>query len=263
MLHCLRIGVKSTRVVLGNILIKAVPPIIFGLVLFSIWELLVQFGDIKPYILPSLRAVLRTMVDPKWRWLDQMWVTAIEVLGGYVMAASIGIALGVVITWTRLAQGILPFLVIVNSLPKIAMAPLFIIWLGYGIVPNIIIAFISAFFPVVINTATGIINIDPDFVNFARALGTPQWKIFLKIRLPNALPHIWAGLKISTSLAVIGALVGEFIAATRGLASSILHAQASLATHAIFAALVWIALLGLGLYAVVCILQKVLTPWAD
>lgn len=233
-------------------------------ILIGAWQLLVSITKIQAYLLPSPLMVVQSLGDMKWRWFYQAEATAIEIFGGFILAASIGILLGVIITWAKvLRRAVLPLLVFLNSLPKIALAPLFIIWLGYGIVPNIFIAFTTAFFPVVINTAVGIEEIDPNLINFARTLQVPKWKRFLRIRIPNALPEIFGGLKIASTMAVIGAIVGEFVASSRGLAAVIMNAQGILATEAIFAALIWISALGLGLYGIVVLAEKLFMPWAQ
>jgi len=228
-----------------------------------VWQLITSLGHIKPFILASPKEVVAALMNPKWQWFLQAKVTSIEVVGGFVLAAIVGVLLGMAISASStLRRAFLPLLVVFNSLPKIAMAPLFIIWIGYGIIPNTVIAFISAFFPVVINTSVGLSEIDPDMVALARSLRVPNWKIFLKIRLPNALPYVFSGLKVSSTLAVIGAIVGEFIASTRGLASIIMSAQGVLATDAILASLLWISAIGLGLYGFVVLLQHLFMPWA-
>lgn len=243
---------------------KVLPSFLLLVLLVGIWQLVVTVTNIKSFLLPSPILVAATLVNMELQWGSQILTTLIEVLGGFLCAAFVGILVGVLIMWSRLIRrSVLPFLVFLNSLPKIALAPLFIIWLGYGVLPNIFIAFVSAFFPVAINTATGIGEIEPDMINLAKVWQIPRWKIFLKIRIPNASPYIFSGLKIATTMAVIGAIVGEFIASTRGLASIIMNAQAVLFTEAILASLVWISALGLGLFGLVELVQRLLMPWAN
>lgn len=228
------------------------------------WHLLVAWTGVQPWLLPSPLDVLQALADPKWQWLEQARSTSIVVLGGFALAGVIGVLLGVLISWSDAwRKAVLPLLVFLNSLPKIAMAPLFVIWLGYGIIPNMWIAFLVAFFPVALNTAAGLGEIEEDMLDLARSLQTPKWKTFLFIRIPNALPFIFSGLKIASTQAVIGAIVAEFIAATSGLAALIMTAQASLATPAILGGLVWIAGIGLALYGLVSLAQVKLMPWSQ
>jgi NitT/TauT family transport system permease protein len=253
---------NNIRVKIKEQIRKILPPMLFFAGLLGVWQLIVSVTDIKSFLLPSPMSVFEALLNPKWQWGRQLSTTAIEIFGGFALAVFIGIFLGIVITWTNWTRrSILPFLVFLNSLPKIALAPLFIVWLGYGILPNIFIAFISAFFPVVINTAAGITEIEPDMVDLARVWQAPQWKVFLKIKIPNAQPYIFTGIKIATTMAVIGAIVGEFIASSRGLASVIMNAQATLATEAILAALIWISFVGLCLYELVSLIQWFFMPW--
>jgi NitT/TauT family transport system permease protein len=151
---------------------------------------------------------------------------------------------------------ITPLLTLFNSLPKIALAPLFLLWFGYGILPNTLIAVLIAFFPVVINTAAGLAAIDDDLLDLVRYLGGTKWQVFTKIRIPNALPYMFAGFKMSATLCVVGAIVGEFIASTRGLGYVIQSAQAMIDTPTMFASLLVIAVLGLTLFGAVGVVER-------
>jgi NitT/TauT family transport system permease protein len=180
------------------------------------------------------------------------------------LAGAAGVALGVAIAWSpTVARALVPFLVFVNTLPKVAVAPLFLLWLGYGIVPNILIAALIGFFPVVINTAVGLTQVDDELLDLGRVFGAPTWKVFLKIRLPNALPYVLSALKITATAAVVGAVVGEFVASQAGLGMVIVNAQTNLNTPVAFAALVWISIVGLALYAAVGLVARWWAPWAD
>jgi NitT/TauT family transport system permease protein len=188
--------------------------------------------------------------------------TFYEVVGGFILSAVVGVFLGVAIVWSDwLKRAILPFLVFVNTLPKIAVAPLFMIWFGYGILPNILIVVLISFFPMVINTATGLVAVEEDLVDLVGVLHATKWQKLRLIQLPNSLPYIFSGLKITSTTAVVGAIVGEFIASDKGLGSVIISSQTTLSTPAIFGALIWITLIGMGLFWAVEILEKVLMPW--
>ena len=150
----------------------------------------------------------------------------------------------------------MPFLVFVNTLPKVAIAPLFLIWLGYGIFPNMLIGALIGFFPVVINTAVGLTQIDNDMLDLGRVFNAPKWKMFAKIRVPNAYPYILSALKITATAAVVGAIVGEFVASQKGLGYVIITTQSSMNTPVAFAALVWISILGLRSSVSSCCLRS-------
>ena len=231
--------------------------------LIVLWQLAVTFLDIREYLLPSPGAVWRALVGDEIPWSRHIWVTGVEIAGAFVLAGIAGVVLGLAIAWSKtMARTLTPFLVFVNTLPKVAVAPLFLIWMGYGILPNMLIGALIGFFPVVINTAVGLTQIDEDLVDLGRVFNAPKWKVFVKIRVPNAYPYILSALKITATAAVVGAIVGEFVASQRGLGYVIITSQSSMNTPVAFAALVWISILGLLLFGLVAALSRLLVPWA-
>jgi NitT/TauT family transport system permease protein len=158
---------------------------------------------------------------------------------------------------------ITPIIALFNSLPKIALAPLFLLWFGFGIVPNIMIAVLIAFFPVVINTATGLNAVEEDLLDLVRYLDASKWQVFLKIRLPNSLPYVFSGFKISATLCVVGVIVGEFIASTQGLGYLIKSSQGTMDTPPMFASLILISILGLSFFGAISLLERLVMPWQD
>jgi len=228
-----------------------------------LWQLAVSFLDIREYLLPSPAAVVRAMASDELPWMRHIWVTAVEIVGAFVLAALAGVVLGVAIAWSPfMSRALTPFLVFVNTLPKVAVAPLFLIWLGYGIFPNMLMGALIGFFPVVVNTAVGLTQIDPALVDLGRVFNAPKWRVFVLIRIPNAMPYILSALKVTATAAVVGAIVGEFVSSQRGLGYVIITTQSSMNTPAAFAALVWISVLGLALFGFVAVLARVLVPWA-
>jgi len=239
-----------------------VPSAVAIAILVVIWHYSVVIFELKEVILPTPGAAVATLLDPNYRWLDNLAVTFYAVAGAFFLSAALGIALGVVIVWHPLLERtVLPILVLFNTLPKGALAPLFVIWLGYGVWPNIVIATTIAFFPVVINTAAGLASVDPDLLELTRQLKASKIQVFRKIRFPSALPYIFAGLKLNATLSVIGAIVGEFVASEAGLGALIIAGGVTLDTPSIFAALSLIALLGLALYGAVVACERVAMPW--
>lgn len=230
----------------------------------GLWQLAVTVFDVREYLLPSPLAVWRAMLSQEIPWLSHSWITAVEIVGAFLIAGVAGVALGMAIAWSPgISRALTPFLVFVNTLPKVAIAPLFLMWLGYGILPNMLIGALIGFFPVVINTAVGLTQIDQDLVDLGRVFSAPKWKVFLKIRIPNAYPYILSALKVTATSAVVGAVVGEFVASQKGLGYVIITTQSSMNTPAAFAALVWISVLGLLLYGLVALLSRLLAPWAE
>ncbi len=232
------------------------------LVLVLVWHVSVSWWGVREYIMPTPGAAVAALFDPKYRWLKNLLTTLYAVLGGFTIAALLGVGLAVLTVWNSyLERTIMPLLVLFNTLPKVALAPLFVIWLGYGVVPNIVIAVTVAFFPVVINTAAGLSRVDPDLLDLVRSLKGSKWQIFTKIRLPNSLPYIFAGMKLNATLSVIGAIVGEFVASESGLGALIIVGGVTLDTPSIFASLCLIAALGLALYAFVVLVERITMPW--
>src|SRR4029450_7904770 len=167
------------------------PPILLFVGLLVAWQLAVSVLRIREYLLPSPWAVLRAVVDFRIPWWTHLWVTSAEIVGAFLLAGMVGVLLGAAIAWSPAASSApVPFLVFVNTLPKVAVAPLFLLWLGYGIVPNMLIGALIGFFPVVINTAVGLTQVDAEMLDLGRVFGAPKWKVFLTIRIPNAFPYI-------------------------------------------------------------------------
>jgi len=229
-----------------------------------VWQLAGPIFHIREYLLPSPLSVVRAATNFSIPWHHHIWITSLEILGGFAVAGVAGVVLGAAIAWSpALSRALVPFLVFVNTLPKVAVAPLFLLWLGYGVVPNILIAALIGFFPVVINTAVGLTQIDEELLDLGRVFGAPTWKVFVKIRLPNALPYVLSALKITATAAVVGAIVGEFVASQAGLGMIIVNAQTNLNTPVAFAALGWISVVGLVLYGLVDLVGRWFAPWAE
>lgn len=232
--------------------------------LIVLWQAAVSGFGIREYLLPSPASVLNALIGGEIPWAKHLWITTVEILGAFVLAGAFGVALGVAIAWSpTAARALVPFLVFVNTLPKVAVAPLFLLWLGYGILPNMLIGALIGFFPVVINTAVGLTQVDPEMLDLGRVFNAPKWRVFVKIRIPNAFPYILSALKVTATAAVVGAVVGEFVASQSGLGYVIIATQSSMNTPVAFAALVWISAIGLLLYGAVGLAARKLAPWAE
>jgi NitT/TauT family transport system permease protein len=239
------------------------PATLLILALLIAWQLIVDLLHVKEYILPSPLSALKALDRPTYRWLDNFLATLYAVLGAFVLSALLGMALATLIVWNRLLmRTIMPVLVLFNTLPKIALAPLFILWLGYGIWPNIVIGTTIAFFPMVVNTAVGLASAEPEMLELVRTLRASRWKVLTTIRFPNAVPYIFVGLKLAATMSVIGALVGEFVASEKGLGSLIITGGVTMQTSSIFASLTLISVLGLVLYGLVVAVEQIVAPWA-
>ena len=239
-----------------------VPSALVLLGLLLAWQLAVDLGGVKEYILPSPSAAIKAYFRPNYQWTANFLATFYATIGAFALSAVLGIGLAVVIVWNdMLMRTVMPVLVLFNTLPKIALAPLFVIWLGYGIWPNIVIGTTIAFFPMVVNSAVGLATAEPEMLELVRSLKASRWQVFTKIRFPNAVPYIFTGLKLNATMSVIGAIVGEFVASERGLGALIITGGVTLETPSIFASLILISVLGLALYGVVVAVERVVAPW--
>ena len=247
-----------------GVLARFVPSVVLFAVVLAAWQAAGPVLGIREYLLPGPVSVARAAFSASIPWPTHLWTTTVEIVGGFALAGAAGVALGTAIAWSPVAaRALVPFLVFVNTLPKVAVAPLFLLWLGYGIVPNVLIAALIGFFPVVINTAVGLTQVDDELIDLGRVFDAPTWKVFVKIRLPNALPYVLSALKITATAAVVGAVVGEFVASQAGLGMVIVNAQTNLNTPVAFAALIWISIVGLALYGAVGLAARWWVPWAE
>jgi NitT/TauT family transport system permease protein len=221
-----------------------------------IWQLAADYGGMPSYILPSPLEMVMTLGDANNHWLANSLVTASEIAGGFVLAAVIGVALALVFSWSRVTNdALMPLLVSLNMVPKVALGPIIIVWLSYGISTNMLIAFAISFFPVIITTASGLSQIEPEMLYLARTLKASRWQVFTKIQFPSALPYIFSGMKVAAVLAVAGAIVGEFIGSDRGLGYLMIQVQINLDTATMFMAVAIITLIGVAIYGAVAALE--------
>jgi NitT/TauT family transport system permease protein len=231
------------------------------LLLIVVWHYAVIVGKVPAFIMPTPLDTVKTLLVPDYRWGENILATAAEIFGGYGLAVAVGIALAVLFTWSQVLEMlVMPLLVTLNMIPKVALGPLIIVWFKYGIGPNALMAFAICFFPIVLTTARGLKETDPDLLDLVRALRGSQWQIFTKIRLPGALPYIFSGMRVAAILAVAGAIVGEFLGSDRGLGYLMLQVQVNLDTAAMFMAVILISLIGMVLYGLVLVLEWLLVP---
>jgi NitT/TauT family transport system permease protein len=233
--------------------------VVSHLLLVAAWHFFVVFGDVPAFVMPSPVATLESLWVPNYRWVENSVATSIEIFGGYAIAVVLGIATALLFSWWRwLEMLVMPLLVSLNMVPKVALGPLFIVWFTYGIGPNILMAFAICFFPIVLTTARGLREVEPDLLDLVRTLKGSRWQIFVKIQLPGALPYIFSGMKVGAILAVAGAIVGEFLGSDQGLGYLMLQVQVTLDTAAMFMAVILITLIGVVLYGLVLALERLL-----
>jgi len=221
-----------------------------------LWHFAVVWSGVPKFIMPTPLDAVRELFEPHYNWGKHTWVTTLEVFGGFGLAAVVGVATAVLFVWLPGANAaLMPLLVTLNIIPKVAMAPLFVIWLGFGIGPNMVIAFTICFFPIVLTTYRGLLEVEPELINLVKSVRANRWQIFTKIQLPGSLPYLFSGMKVAAVLAVAGAIVGEFIASDRGLGNLLLIQQNMLNTGAMVMALILITLIGTALYGLVLALE--------
>lgn len=240
--------------------------LLYILIAVGLWHGIVTVFKVKEFVVPSPASVFKSVFGVQTiaeaTWWEHIFTTLSEILTAFAFTAAIGFLLSLVITWSKVAKGILmPVISVFNSLPKIVLAPLFLIWLGYGFAANVTIAILVAFFPIVLNTTVGLESVDEDLLDLVRYLNASKSQVFLKIRIPNSLPFVFSGLKISATMSVVGAIVGEFVASSKGLGFVIKDSQAMLNTPPMFASLIMISAIGLGLFGFIAWLEKILMPW--
>ncbi|MGA0809189.1 MAG: ABC transporter permease [Burkholderiaceae bacterium] len=244
-------------------LIKVVSPTLFTVALFAIWEIDCRVFSIPLTILPAPSLI----VDALWEFRDPIisnsWVTLWTTLLGFAFATIFGLLLGIAVGWHKaIYAGIYPLLVGFNSVPKVAVVPVLILWFGLGEIPAVITAFLISFFPIVVNVATGLATTEPELEDVLRALGASKLDIMRKVGIPRSLPYFFGSLKVAITLAFVGAVVSETVGANAGIGKLMLDAQASFQVQIVFAGLLVLAVLGIILYAFTAIIEQRFTGWA-
>jgi NitT/TauT family transport system permease protein len=213
-------------------------------------------------LLPAPSQVLQTTVNNFETLLYKSWVTSYEFVLGFIMGAVIGLPLGALIVYSRPVElAIYPLLVAFQTIPKAAIAPILIVWLGTGVSSKVLIAFAISFFPIVVDTIIGLRSSQPETIYLVRSMGASPYQIFRYVRFPNALPAIFGGLKVASTLAVIGAIVGEFVSSDKGLGYLVLVANGELDTRLVFACVLVLTVLGLAFFFLIEALERIFVRW--
>ncbi|OLB79739.1 MAG: ABC transporter permease [Actinobacteria bacterium 13_2_20CM_2_71_6] len=238
------------------------PPALLLAVVFVIWWFVAAREYVPNYLVPRPAQVFDTMRD-QWRMLaHHTWVTLYETLLGFVLAVALGLGTAVLIAYSRsMDKAIYPLVLFAQVVPKVAIAPLLMVWFGNGLKPKVILAVLIAFFPVVISGVAGLRSTDPELLDLSATMGGSRWQTFRKIRFPIALPHLMSGVKVAVTLAVVGAVVGEFVSAGEGLGYELLVANGQLDAPLLFAALILMSVLGIVLFVLVDVAEALLIPW--
>ena len=237
-------------------------PIITLAIFFVLWEFFVWASGISHIILPAPSAAFKYIyVNYALLWTHTLDTTT-EVVLGFLLSVAVGLFIAVIMIHFKLINDALyPLIIMSQVLPKIAFAPLLLLWLGYGMLPKVVIAFTVAFFPIVINSIGGFTSVDPEMLDLLRVLRANKWQIFFKLRLKNALPQMFDGFKIAITLAVIGAIVAEFIGAETGLGYLIIVSNSTLDSALMFASLIILSVAGVALFGFIMLIERFSIPW--
>jgi NitT/TauT family transport system permease protein len=243
-------------------LIAAVSPLFAIVVVVALWALVVRAFSIPDYLLPAPQDVVaRTIKEWRVLWSHGLY-TLVSVLVGFCTSVLIGVPIAFAIVLSRRIERLLmPFIVMSQTIPKVAIAPILVVWLGFGILPKIAIVFLISFFPIVVSTVVGLKSVESDMVDLVRSMGARTMKIMLRVRAPSALPQMFAGLKIAICLAVVGAVVGEFVGSDRGLGFLLLTSTGNLDGTLVWSALFVLIAMGMVLFAIVGRLERLAIPW--
>jgi NitT/TauT family transport system permease protein len=230
--------------------------------LIVLWQIVVVVFKVPNFLLPSPAAILRDMAATWRELLTTTAVTSYETLLGYGLSVLIGVPLAVALAASKgFERAVYPLIVASQAVPKVSVAPLFLVWFGYGLKPKIIIVVLVTFFPIVINSVVGLKSLSQNMLNLARSMGATSTQVFWRFQLPNALPGIFAGLKVASVLAIIGAIVAEFVGADSGLGYVIMNATADINVPHQFSAVVLLSVIGIVFFWIIERIEKICLPW--
>ncbi|HKD74448.1 MAG TPA: ABC transporter permease, partial [Ktedonobacterales bacterium] len=231
--------------------------------IFLMWQLCVDAFNIQSFILPAPSAIFAAAWQWQWPILDNAWQTFMETSIGFLLAIVVGLFAGIAIGSSSLVyDGLYPALIGFNTIPKVAVVPILVIWFGIGTVPAIITAFLLSFFPILVNVATGIATVEPELQDVLRALGASRWQVITKVGLPRSMPYFFASLKVAITVAFVGSIVAETVAANKGIGNFMLVASSRFEVPLAFAGLLVTSVMGIGLYVVASAIERRMTAWA-
>lgn len=244
-------------------LVDAFGPWLIAVPTLVIWELAVWIMNVPKFVLPAPSAIVASL----WKWWpvigSHAWQTLYTTLIGFAFAVVGGLALGVAVGWSRLLyRALYPVLIAFNSIPKVAIVPILVIWFGIGTVPAVITAFMLSFFPIVVNVAAGLATVEPEMEDVLRSLGASRRDILLKVGLPRSAPYFFASLKVAITLALVGSVISETIAANKGIGYLMLNASSRFDVPLVFAGLVVVAIMGVVIYECFAWIERRTTGWA-
>lgn len=253
---------ESRSRVVAHSVARWVPPILVIFLGLSIWELWVRFDNTPAWFLPRPTRVLRALVDDRSLLVRHAWITLQEVFVGFAVALLAGITLAILIDASRLMErAVYPLIVASQAIPIVALAPLLLVWFGYGLLPKVIVTALVAFFPIVVTTVDGLRSTDLETLELLKTMGADRTARFRLVKAPSALPSLFSGARIGVAVAVIGAVFGEYVGAKAGLGYLMNISSGQLLTARVFACIVVLACMAVSLFAMVIALERLLLPW--
>lgn len=241
---------------------NAARPVLMIVIVLVLWDVVIRVFKIPPYLIPTPDKVVGQLIAEWPRLFRESMITTYATLGGFALSILFGIPMAMLIAYSRTVESfVYPLLVFSQSIPKIAIVPLFVVWFGFGIIPKIIAAFLLGFFPIVVSTVMGFKSVESDMLDLARSMQASRWQTFMKISLPHALPSIFSGLKVSVTLAVVGAVVGEFVGSNSGIGYVLQIANGNFDLPLMFAALVVLSMIGVILFVAIDMIERWAIPW--
>ena len=246
-----------------NKTLERLSPWLFTLALFVLWEAVCRIFHVDQFILPAPSAIFAAMAQYRWPLTRHSFVTLWTTMAGFAIAVAFGIVLGLIVGWSRtIYRGLYPVMIGFNSIPKVAVVPILVVWFGIGEVPAILTAFLISFFPIVVNVATGLATMEPELEDVLRALGASKLDIMLKVGIPRTQPYLFGSLKVAITLAFVGTVVSETIAANAGLGFLMVQAGSNFQMPLVFAGLLLLAVEGIAMYAIFAYVEVYFTRWA-
>lgn len=237
---------------------SVVPPVVFAAVVVAIWQVSIPVLGISSFVAATPSRMVSALASEPSLYLDNAWVTAQEILLGFAASAVVGVLIAMLLARFDLAdRAVSPIVVLFQTMPKVALAPIFVLWFGYAMAPKLLLILAIAFFPVALNMRAGLAAVDPDLVLLMRSVGATRNQILFRAQLPTSIPYLFAGLRIAVTFSVIGAVVAEFSAASQGLGYLISYESTQLATDKVFAGLLVISLLGLVFYYLLSAIERI------
>ncbi len=240
------------------------PALLIVLGILAFWEAYVRIFDVQTWLLPAPSAIGAALVEDAGLLWTHTRATLSEIIVGFALALACGILLATAIGISRtLERALYPFIIASQTIPIIVIAPMLLIWVGYGLAPKVIVVALISFFPIVVNMVDGLKSVDRDMVNLMRTLGANRRQVFFKVQVPTSLPYLFSGMRVAVAVSVIGAVIGEWVGSSEGLGYLMLRSKPQFLTERVFASIVILSALGIGLFASVGIMERIFIPWRD